>query len=222
MIILTEPVYSDLNDIVLRLGSFHTEISFLGCIGHLMAASGLHDLLELIYASNTEVHMLTGRSIARAVRGYLIVNAALNALLLAKTFNVPLPGCTVNEDEEAEDVTETTAPVIEEIARNSDLNEAAILYKKLMQGSVTVDQDCHADVVTRIYDDLQREIKYLKPSRTATIWLLHMDMFHFLRKHIHALKFDFTLWLFIISRAFSLYHIRCAVYCKCGRNGSGS
>ena len=49
MIILTEPVDSDSNDIVLHLGSFHTEMSFLGCIGHLMAASGLQDLLELIY-----------------------------------------------------------------------------------------------------------------------------------------------------------------------------
>ena len=53
MIILTEPVDSDLNYIVLRLGSFHTEINFLGCIGHLMAASGLQDLLELIYLWST-------------------------------------------------------------------------------------------------------------------------------------------------------------------------
>ena len=107
-------IYS--SDIVLRLGSFHTEMSFLGCIGHLMAASGLQDLLELICASNAVVHMLTGKAIARSVRGHLIVDAALNALLLVKTFNVPLPGCTVNEDEVAEDVTEATASVIEGIA----------------------------------------------------------------------------------------------------------
>ena len=56
--------------------------------------------------------MLTGKAIARAVRGHLIVDAALNALFLAKTFNVHLPGCTVNEDEVAEDATETTASVI--------------------------------------------------------------------------------------------------------------
>ena len=142
-------------------------MNFLGCIGHLIAASGLQNLLELIYASNAVVHMLTGKAIAQAVRGHLIVNAALNALLLAKIFNVPLPGCTVNEDEVAEDVTEVTASVIEGIARNSDLDEATILYKTLMQGSVTADQVCHADVVTRIHDALQREIKSLKPFRTA-------------------------------------------------------
>ena len=40
MIIVTEPVESELKDIVLHLGGFHTEMSYLGCIGHLMAASG--------------------------------------------------------------------------------------------------------------------------------------------------------------------------------------
>ena len=65
MIIVTEPEGSDLKDVVLRLGGFHTEMSFLGCIGHLMAASGLQDLLELIYSSNAVVHMLTGKAIAR-------------------------------------------------------------------------------------------------------------------------------------------------------------
>ena len=99
---------------------------------------------------------------------------------------MPLPGCTVNEDEVAEDVTEATASVIEWIARNSDLDEAAILYKKLMQGSVTTDQVCHADVVTRIHDALQKEIKSLKPSRTATLRLQCMDMLDILWKHIRA------------------------------------
>ena len=60
MIIVTEPVGSDLQNVVLRLGGFHTEMSFLGCIGHLMAASGLQELLEMIYASNAVVHMVAG------------------------------------------------------------------------------------------------------------------------------------------------------------------
>lgn len=51
-IIQTEPADSDLRKVILRLGAFHTEMSFLGTIGHLMAGSGLRELLELIYASN--------------------------------------------------------------------------------------------------------------------------------------------------------------------------
>ncbi len=71
------PVVSDLKDII---RGFHAEMSFLGCIGYLMAGSGLQEVLELIYAS---MHMLSGKAIARAVWAHLIVDAALNALVLA-------------------------------------------------------------------------------------------------------------------------------------------
>ena len=80
-IIQTEPVESELGRIVLRLGSFHTEMSFLGSIGHLMAGSGLKEILELIYASGAVDHIMTGKAVARAVRANLIVDAALNALV---------------------------------------------------------------------------------------------------------------------------------------------
>jgi len=78
---VTEPLGSDHRKVVLKLGGFHTEMSFLGCIGHLMAASGLQELLDLFYASNAVVHMTTGKAIARAVQGHFIVDAALNALV---------------------------------------------------------------------------------------------------------------------------------------------
>ncbi len=68
MIIVSEPDRSGQRNIVLRLGGFHTEMSFLGSIGHLMAGSGLQAVLELFYASNTVVHMLSGKAIARAIR----------------------------------------------------------------------------------------------------------------------------------------------------------
>jgi len=48
---------------VLRLGGFHTQMSFIGCIGHLMASSGLPELLEAVYASNTVTHMLNGKAV---------------------------------------------------------------------------------------------------------------------------------------------------------------
>ena len=48
MLIRTKPLVNDLRRIVLRLGGFHAEMSFLGCIGHVMSSSGLQELLELI------------------------------------------------------------------------------------------------------------------------------------------------------------------------------
>ena len=183
MIIETEPEESDLRDIVLRLGGFHTEVSFLGCIGHLMAASGLQELLELIYASNGVVHMLTGKAIARAVRAHLIVDASLYALLLANILNVPLSG---NLDEAGSEEEGTEATMHEETVRNPDLEEAAVLYKHLMQGSMSADQVCQADVLTRIKNALQKGTKSLQSSRTAALWLQYMNMVEILRKYIRA------------------------------------
>ena len=90
-IILNEPSGSHLKSIMLRLGGFHIEMSFLGCIGHLMAGSGLQELLELVYAKNAVMHMLSGKAVSRASRGHFLVDGALNAMLASKTFNVPLP-----------------------------------------------------------------------------------------------------------------------------------
>ena len=58
LIVSMEPQSSDLLEIVFRLGGLHMEMSFLGCIGHLMAGSGLIELLEVIYASNVVDNML--------------------------------------------------------------------------------------------------------------------------------------------------------------------
>ena len=93
-IIQTEPPKSDLRKIVVRLGAFHAEMSFLGSIGHLMAGSGLRELLELIYASNAVDHIMTGKAISQAVSAHLIVDATLNALLYSQALEVPLPHTT--------------------------------------------------------------------------------------------------------------------------------
>ncbi len=67
--------------IVLRVGGFHTEMSFLVCTGRLAAGSGLQQLLEVVFAQNSVTHMLTGKAIARAVRGHFLADAVLNAEL---------------------------------------------------------------------------------------------------------------------------------------------
>ena len=55
-------------NIVFQLVGFHTEMSLLGSIGHLMGGSGLQDVLELFYASSTVVHVLSGKAIAWAIK----------------------------------------------------------------------------------------------------------------------------------------------------------
>ena len=97
-IISSEPKDSELHAIVLRLGPFHLEMSFLVCIGHLMQESGLHEVLSTVYAPNAVSTMLQGKDVLRTVRGYFLVDAALNALLISDTFQVPLPLSDLEEE----------------------------------------------------------------------------------------------------------------------------
>ena len=88
-VISSEHADSDLKSIILRLGTFHLQMSFLGAIGYLMAGSGLREIMELVFAPNAVVHILSGKAYARAVRAHLLVDAALNALFCADAFQVP-------------------------------------------------------------------------------------------------------------------------------------
>ena len=52
-------------------------MSFAGTITSLMKESGLAELLETCYGKNTVKHMLNGKAIAIALRGYFLVEAVL-------------------------------------------------------------------------------------------------------------------------------------------------
>ena len=84
-IVQNEPADSEIKGVVLRLGGLHIEMSFLGSMGHLMAGSGLQEVLEVIYADNAVQHILSGKAISRAVRAHLLVDNVLNAMLLSSS-----------------------------------------------------------------------------------------------------------------------------------------
>ena len=81
---------NDMDDIILILGQFHALMSFLGCIGYLMTGSGLDAILKLVYAHDVVPHMLSGKAVSRAIRGHLLVAAALYGLLVSKIYDVPI------------------------------------------------------------------------------------------------------------------------------------
>jgi len=89
---------SPLKKIVLRLGGFHTEMSFLGTIGYIMSGSGLQDVLQSIYAPNAVTHMLTGKAVSRAIRGHFLVDTALHTLLLNKVYPSAIPSELLEPD----------------------------------------------------------------------------------------------------------------------------
>ena len=138
---MSEPLDSDLRKIVLRLGGFHTEMSFLGCTGSLMAGSGLKEILEMIYAPNAVEHILTGKAIARAVHAHLLVDAAVNTFIVSKALKVPIPGLQDKSDDpplvehESQDHEADVSPNArpsEDGRQNCDLQEARSLIDELM------------------------------------------------------------------------------------------
>jgi len=77
MIMEDQPLASRLRCIVLLLGGFHTEMSLLGAIGTIMDGSGLKEMLAQVYQGSVD-QMLSGKAVARTVRGHLLVDSALN------------------------------------------------------------------------------------------------------------------------------------------------
>ena len=54
--------------VVNLLGNFHTQMSFMGSIGYVMANSGLEQALSLIYGEEAIKWILCGKSYERAMR----------------------------------------------------------------------------------------------------------------------------------------------------------
>lgn len=194
-VIESQPVDSEMRSIVLRLGGFHTEMSFVGSIGHIMAGSGLQELLETIYANNTVTHMLNGKAIQRAVRGLLLVDAALNAMMVSAEFNIPLP-CIgprgnavdveddVNANEGLDSAQAATQHDPNDDATLSDLEKIGNLYDGLLTGKSTVEEACQSEELIRVTDRLQTAQQSMKSSRTAKLWLQFMKMMEILRKFL--------------------------------------
>ena len=71
-------------------------------------------------------------------------------------------------------------------SRNSDLQEAFILYEKLMNNLLSVHQVCQTEVIQKLKESLKSKVCSLQSSRTASLWLQYMDMIDILRNFIRA------------------------------------
>ena len=207
-VINSERADSDLKSIILRLGTCHHQTSFLGAIGYLMAGSGLQEIMELVYAPNAVVHVLSGKAYARAVRAHLLVDAALNAPLLADAFQVPQilvhqeVQTAVQEDErngEGGTVYDFAFPPmqgphpdvmeggnLEANVGDDTLDVAVTVLEKVLNGCMSPRDATREDVFIEVSNQLGTHRKRLCGSRTAALWLQYMHMIDIMRKSIKA------------------------------------
>lgn len=68
-----------------------------------MFGSGLMNLFETVYASTAVSHMLSGKAIARAIRGHFLVDTALTALILSNIYGIPVPKTEVCSEDCADE-----------------------------------------------------------------------------------------------------------------------
>ena len=157
-----------------------------------MTGTGLQEVMELVYAPNAVVHMMTGKAISRAVRANLIIDGVLNSLILSEALGVALPlqpgeaDVALNpqpgEEEDVDlplqlgEVCDVQMSEEDNPAGNgmglTDLDEVALLYAQLMDGLVSAEVACNADVLLRIKEKLKSKTESLKSSsRTAALWL---------------------------------------------------
>lgn len=199
MIIESEPTNSILKSIVLRLGGLHMQMSFLGSIGHIMAGSGLQEVLEVVYAGNAVKHMLSGKAISRAVRGHLLVDAALRTILVANAYNVHIPTDLRDEEEQDTECTsdglQTSDPPEEmeveneylpDMGEEQDLHEVGKIFDNLMMDEDVIANLSSLDVLSRVAAKTREECDGMGNLRTAKLWLQYLEMVAILKRFIKA------------------------------------
>jgi hypothetical protein len=73
--------HSELSCVVVRLGQFHLLISFMGCVGAIMAGSCLKALFITIQITGRD-KMLNGHAYSRVVRAHILTNLILAGIIL--------------------------------------------------------------------------------------------------------------------------------------------
>ena len=63
------------------LGGFHLLMSFLRSIGKIVEYSGISELFQVVYSSDTAAHMLSGRPYAKALRAHFVAPSALQIFI---------------------------------------------------------------------------------------------------------------------------------------------
>lgn len=165
MIIQNEVENSPLKKIVLLLGGFHTQMSFLGTIGKLCEGLGLEDILETVYATNSVPHILSGKAYSRAIRGCFMVDLALNKLFM----------------EELEPRNSTEAEW------QQTLSQAESLFDDLLSKKITPSDIESNEILESIDKERCAFAETLSSkSRTAKLWLQFMDMVDILKSHIRS------------------------------------
>ena len=194
-------------NIVCRLGGFHTLMSFLGSIGTLMSGSGIMDVFEACYEPNAIIHMMSGKAYARALRGHLLLEAALAVKLMNLVVSKPQHTQSSSDYIEEDDEDDGNVDVNVERITTQDVEDLNILYDVIRSDPNTVNMD---ELDFTPLSKLEQSLKNLRInlssfSRTAKLWLLYMYHIDTIKMFIRAERTgNWNLHLVLLERMLNL------------------
>lgn len=144
--------------VVVRLGGFHLLMSFLECIGFIMAGSGLKEVMCTVFAAHSVDKMLTGHAFSRAVRGHLLVQSVLADIILNSL--------EVSDEQKAE-VTD--------------------LLTKLKDETLTNDMIKESTQLCLLQTQMKTALSYFEArGPTAALWVQHFHMVSLMMQFIES------------------------------------
>ena len=143
---------SQIRDVILLLGTFHTFMNVLGATGTLMDGTGLKEIMETVYGENAFVHMMSGKAVQRAFRGHLLVDQCFTRQIVAK----------IIEDEPG------FQDQVEELKR---------LYILMETGKCALDSFLESNCIDRIPNSLtEKKDELARTSKTSKLWINYQHM----------------------------------------------
>ena len=124
--------------------------------------------------------MLSGKAIARAIRGHFLVDEALNSLIACKALGLPAPFERTDQDDEEDK--EAQPP--QQQATDIDLELLKQLCKKSLETPQTSGQDTSSSCLDSTNKKIEETKASLSGQRTAVLWLEYIKMVDILRKFI--------------------------------------
>jgi hypothetical protein len=137
--------YSELSCVVVRLGEFHLLMSFMGCIGAIMAGSCLKALFMTIQITGLD-KMLNGHADSRAVRAHtsILTNLILASIILDE---VDLTGKERAETENK--LRESERSLILFVKENRTYQSLRAKFKTALH-NLEGNQSCGTNIFTRL------------------------------------------------------------------------
>ena len=136
-----------------------------------------------MYASQAVNHMLSGKAVERALRGHLLVEKALYALIISNHTGMDLPVMKQDVDQN-----ETSREANERCENSTsipaDFDVALSLFEDLLNEKATVFDICESQILKNLEDELNKARELLTDSRTGKLWIQYCDMIKLLKQFI--------------------------------------